>query len=119
MALDLIEHLTKEDGLKLIRDMETIAAKKIVIFTPSGFLSQPSHDGDLQEHLSGWEPEEMRKLGFQVLGMQGPKFLRGEEHQHKYRPKQFWGIISALGHYFYTRRRPERAAAMLCVKTLG
>ena len=64
VALDVIEHLTKEDGLKLIQDMEQIARKRVVIFTPKGFLPQRhAVDNDLQVHLSGWEPEEMRKLG--------------------------------------------------------
>jgi len=116
VALDLIEHLTKEDGLRLLRDMENIAAKKIVVFTPNGFLPQESRDGDLQEHLSGWEPLEMRSLGFRVIGMQGPKFLRGEYHEHRFRPKAISGILSVLGHYGYSRFRPEKAAAILCVK---
>src|ERR1041385_6608685 len=39
-ALDLIEHLPKADGLELIRSTETIAKKRVVFFTPSGFLPQ-------------------------------------------------------------------------------
>jgi SAM-dependent methyltransferase len=117
VALDLIEHLTKGDGLKLIRDMERIAAKKIRIFTPSGFLSQRSRDGDLQEHLSGWSADEMRSLGFEVIGMHGARSLRGEEHRHRFRPYALSGVVSAVSHYAYTRRHPEKAAAILCVKS--
>jgi len=119
VALDLIEHLMKEDGLKLIRDMERIAAKKVLVFTPSGFLSQRSHDGDLQEHLSGWSADEMRSLGFEVFGMHGPRFLRGEEHRHRFRPQALSGVVSAAGHYIHTMRHPEKAAAILCVKKVG
>jgi len=118
VALDLIEHLTKEDGLKLIREMERIAAKRILIFTPSGFLSQRSHDGDLQEHLSGWSADEMRSLGFDVIGMHGARVLRGEEHRHRFRPRALSGVISAVSHYAYTRRHPEKAAAILCLKDI-
>ena len=54
IALDVIEHLTKEDGLKLIEQMEKIARRKIIFSTPSGFLPQHHFEhGDLQEHLSG------------------------------------------------------------------
>jgi SAM-dependent methyltransferase len=119
VALDLIEHLTKDDGLKLIRDMERIAARKILIFTPSGFLSQRSHEGDLQEHLSGWSADEMRSLGFDVIGMHGARFLRGEEHRHRFRPRALSGVVSAVSHYAFTMRHPERAAAILCVKNVG
>ncbi len=116
VALDLIEHLTKADGLKLIGDMERIAAKKILIFTPNGFLPQQSTDGDLQEHLSGWTADEMKSLGFKVYGMHGLKALRGKEHQHRLKPAALWGIISALSHFLYLRRNPKNAAAILCVK---
>lgn len=119
VALDLIEHLTKDDGLKLIRDMERIAAKKILIFTPNGFLSQKSHEGDLQEHLSGWSADEMRSLGFDVVGMYGTRFLRGEMHRHKFRPRSLSGVVSAVSHYAFTMRHPEKAAAILCVKNVG
>src|SRR5690606_12372244 len=45
VALDLIEHLTKDEGLKLLKDMETIARKKVILFTPNGFLPQEPYDG--------------------------------------------------------------------------
>ena len=119
VALDLIEHLTKEEGLTLIKDMERIASKTIAVFTPNGFLPQQSHHSDLQEHLSGWEPAEMRSLGFTVYGMHGLKSLRGEEHKHRIRPQALSGVISSLSHYAYTKNHPERAAAILCVKSVG
>ena len=120
VALDVIEHLTKEDGIKLMREMEKMATKKVVFFTPSGFLPQrQSANDDLQAHLSGWEAEEMRRLGYDVIGMLGPKTLRGEYHALKKKPAVFWGIVSVLGQIFSSKNHPEKAAAILCVKTLG
>ena len=120
VALDVIEHLTKEDGLHLMRAMEKISRRKAVIFTPSGFSPQHhSKKGDLQEHLSGWEAAEMNQYGYQVIGMLGPKILRGEFHGLKWRPKFFWGGASLFGHFFWTRWVPKKAAAILCIKTKG
>lgn len=117
IALDVIEHLSKEDGLKMMRSMEAVSARKTLFVTPSGFLPQGHTEaGDLQAHLSGWEPDEMRRLGYRVVGLLGPKSLRGEYHSLKRRPKFFWGIVSLLGHLLYTRWKPEKAAAILCVK---
>jgi hypothetical protein len=117
IALDVIEHLTKEDGLRMMRSMENIAGRKIIFFTPSGFLPQRSFENnDLQEHLSGWEAGEMEKLGYTVTGLLGPKKLRGEMHVLKGRPRAFWAIISLLGHFLWTRWSPANAAAILCVK---
>jgi hypothetical protein len=118
VALDVIEHLTKEDGWKMLTSMERIATRKVIILTPSGFLPQRHlEQGDLQEHLSGWEAEEMRAHGYEVTGLLGPKTLRGDHHHLKGRPKLFWGMVSLLGHFLYTRKRPAKAAAILCVKT--
>lgn len=119
IALDLIEHLPKEQGVQFISDLERVTRKAIVLFTPNGFLHQESQDGDLQEHLSGWTVEDMRALGFTVIGMHGHRSLRGEQHRIRYWPGAFWGIISVLTHLFYTRAHPESAAALLCVKKAG
>ena len=40
IAIDVIEHLPKEEGLKLMEDMESIAKRKIIIFTPNGFFGR-------------------------------------------------------------------------------
>jgi SAM-dependent methyltransferase len=120
IAMDVIEHLPKEDGLKLMRDMEMIAKKKVVFFTPNGFLPQKqSADSDLQAHFSGWEADEMKSHGYRVLGMLGPKSLRGEYHMLKRRPKVVWGMISILDQIFRIYRQPQNAAAIFCIKSLA
>ena len=117
IALDVIEHLPKEDGYRLIEQMERISRKKVIFLTPSGFLPQHSFDNnDLQEHLSGWEASEMEQSGYKVIGLLGPKGLRGEQHVLKGSPKIFWGLVSLLGHLFWTRKRPAKASAILCIK---
>jgi SAM-dependent methyltransferase len=117
VALDLIEHLTKEDGRRLMANMEKLARRKVVFLTPNGFLPQShAEQADLQEHLSGWEPLEMRSYGYTVAGVLGPKGLRGPYHHLRRKPGALWGVISLLGHFLYTRWIPARAAAILCVK---
>jgi len=118
IAMDVIEHLTKEDGWKMLKAMEQIATKRVVIFTPNGFVPQFSNDGDLQQHLSGWEIEEMRNRGYQVLGMHGPRSLRGEKAVLKYRPQAIWGGVSVFCHYAYTRQYPQSAFSIFCLKKM-
>ena len=118
IASDLIEHLTKEDGLVLLKKMEKVARKKVVIYTPNGFLPQRAYDNnDLQVHLSGWEVDEMKALGYEVTGINGWKPLRGEFAEMRYKPKVLWGRVSLLTQP-YTRHRPHLAFAIMCVKTL-
>jgi hypothetical protein len=119
VALDVIEHLSKEDGWKLAETMEQLSTRRVVIHTPNGFLPQQSHEGDLQEHLSGWTADEMRGKGYEVFGMYGPKWMRGEYHHIKYQPRIFWLMVSFLAQFVYSRNHPESAAAIFCVKNLG
>lgn len=63
-CLDMIEHLTREDGLTLIQLAQMAQPKQIVIFTPNGYHEQNGPDpwglgGDhWQKHRSGWNPED-------------------------------------------------------------
>ena len=57
IAFDLIEHLSKEDGYRLVYEMERIARRICVIFTPNGHVWQPPRpDNSFDAHLSGWTP---------------------------------------------------------------
>ena len=118
IAIDLIEHFSKEDGLNLLRIMEKISKKKVVISTPNGFVPQNEYDGNrYQVHLSGWSYEEMVKMGFRIIGIGGWKILRGERGGIIWRPKILWFLVSRLTH-FYTRNHPEHAFSILCIKNL-
>jgi hypothetical protein len=62
---DVLEHLEKADGLRLIREVERVSSSVVGIFTPLGFM--PQHfsstcdswgfgEVELQTHRSGWLP---------------------------------------------------------------
>lgn len=72
IILDVVEHLTKEESLKLIKDCESIARKAVIIETPEGFIYQNidilGHGGDeYQTHRSGWEVSEFNEMGYTTL----------------------------------------------------
>lgn len=66
--LDVIEHMTKEYGLRVMTQCRRVARKQIVVSTPLGFMPQAHEIGaldgwgvaynKLQDHLSGWLPED-------------------------------------------------------------
>ena len=118
VALDFIEHLSKEDGNELIKNMEKIAKKKVIIFTPNGFLKQGEHSGNKwQKHISGWNVEEMKKKGYSVKGIEGYKKIRGEFAKIKYKPFVFWRVLSDVSQKFM-KNHPKQAFAILCVKNI-
>lgn len=116
-AIDLIEHLNKKDGLDLIKKMEKVARKEVLIFTPNGFISQHGQS-KYDEHLSGWTSAELKKIGYITYGMLGPKFLRGDKHKIKFSPEVLWAVISEIFQWTIYLRNPKKATAILGVKTL-
>ena len=118
-AGDLIEHLDKKDGLSLLKMMERVAKEKVIIFTPNGFLPQNERDGNkLQIHKSGWSIEEMRSMGYDVIGINGWRPLRGSDTAIRFKPKFFWRIISDMTQFF-VRNKPKYACQILCIKNIG
>jgi len=66
--MDVIEHLEKPEGERLISECERVARRQILIFTPLGFMPQEFGKeekdawgfggGCWQAHRSGWTPED-------------------------------------------------------------
>jgi len=95
VALDVLEHWKKDDGLNLIKDMEKIAKKKVAVLATNGFVAQSEFDRNVfQVHHSGWDVNEFRRMGYQVKGMRGLKFLRKQAETRHSPKKLFWAITN-------------------------
>ncbi len=121
VAFDLIEHVTKEQGLELLKNIEKIAKHSVVIYTPNGFLPQGEFDNNpFQKHLSGWDFEEMEKLGYKVYGINGLKSLRGEYALPTIKPRFIGYFLSNWSWIFLELfGKPQRSFAILCIKKLN
>ncbi|MGI8407674.1 MAG: class I SAM-dependent methyltransferase [Actinomycetota bacterium] len=116
-ALDVIEHLEKDEGFRLLRALETVARRLVVVFTPNGFLVQSALEGNpWQIHKSGWLVGDFQARGYEVLGMNGWKPLRGEEWQPRIRPAALGHRLSALTQPLVTNR-PRYAFQLLATRT--
>lgn len=116
LASDIIEHLDKKDGLKLIKKMEKIAKKRVIILTPNGFLTQErTNNNPWQLHLSGYSVKEMKAMGYKVFGINGWKPLKGVRCFVTLRPKYFWLLVSTISQFF-VKDSPEHAFSLMCVK---
>jgi ubiquinone/menaquinone biosynthesis C-methylase UbiE len=121
VAFDFIEHLTKTDGLKLLNEMERIARKKVVVYTPNGFLPQEAFDNNpYQKHLSGWTYNEMQQLGYNVYGINGNKKWRGEYSMPKVQPLEFGRLLANLSAVWLKVTRLEsNSYSILCIKHIA
>jgi SAM-dependent methyltransferase len=81
-CLDVIEHLSKKNGLILIKELNKIARKQVIISTPVGFLyllrGHKENPNDI--HYSGWIPAEFDAMGFNVRGISGLKYISGAQY---------------------------------------
>lgn len=119
LASDLMEHLTKKDGIRLLNIMERIARKRVIVFTPNGYLSQGESNGNpWQAHKSGWTVAEMKERGYEVEGINGWKPLEKKVTSMRSRRRKFWKILSDLSE-FVVKNRPDKAFQILCVKRKG
>jgi len=68
----VIEHLEKKEAVALIKILEKIAKKKLVLGTTNGFFPFERIEGNdnnpLQVHKSGWSIKEFKKMGYEVYG---------------------------------------------------
>ncbi len=118
VAFDLLEHLSVEDGRRLLGQMEQVARRRVVVLTPNGFVPQEEYDDNpLQAHRSGWTPAELHALGYQVRGINGLRVLRGEQGTPRWRPARLWSRLAQATEPI-TYRRPKAAFHLLGLKEL-
>ena len=90
--IDGIEHMDKETGIKLIKEMKRICKEQILLFTPQGpgedgYLKNEPHNawgvegGDhFQTHKSGWTADELEEYGFEGVLFSSETSQHGEPY---------------------------------------
>ena len=118
VALDVVEHLPRDAALTLVAALEGVARRRVIIFTPNGFVPQPPEpDNPHQAHRSGFTVDELRALRYRVRGIHGLRCLCGPFAGSRWRPQAFWRRISDLtAPPIYLL--PRLAFALFCVKDL-
>ncbi len=83
-AFDVIEHIPKEDGWRLLDNIEAIAQREILLFLPietpeleatekwqqfreAGLSMHPTGQRELHQHLSRWAPSDLADRGYLIL----------------------------------------------------
>lgn len=128
IMLEVLEHLSTDSGLMILKKIEKWAKKKIVISSPNGFVDQPEiDDNPYQRHQSGWNLEKMKSLGYKCHGLAGIKWLRQERQNDtknsdlassiRFWPKPFWFVIASTSEIL-TYHIPSVAFEIFCVKKL-
>jgi SAM-dependent methyltransferase len=120
-CLEVIEHLAKPDGEKLLSSLECISSKEVALSTPVGFMFQGQSDEDpYQTHESAWFPVDFKKRNYRVIGVVGPFFLRGRHHYAS--SDKYFLSLAQIGNLLlqpFFQIIPYIAFQMICVKKSG
>lgn len=69
MAIDILEHFTKEKGIEFLQHLRRIASKTVLISTPKEFIHQQISGNHLEDHQSHWTSDELLyNKNSQILG---------------------------------------------------
>lgn len=75
-CIEVIEHLPKSAGERLLDELERVA-RRIIVTTPNYWFKQRAFDKNkFQLHKSVWSAGDFRKRGYRVRGL-GEFFFRG------------------------------------------
>jgi hypothetical protein len=75
--MDVIEHFERDDAHGLLKQAESVAARRVLLLTPRGEFPQEDFDHpglggeELQRHRSTWDVPELSALGYNVVVLAG------------------------------------------------
>lgn len=90
--IDVLEHFDQAEALEVLRQVDVVARRRIVLFTPRGAFPQAGHDSfglggeEFQRHRSAWEPRDLARLGYRVAVLEGFHDSRNESFVRAFGP---------------------------------
>jgi ubiquinone/menaquinone biosynthesis C-methylase UbiE len=134
ISIEVLEHIPKRDGMQALRELERVSKHRIIITTPIGFLSdymKESYPGQahvlstlnpFMKHVSGWDPGELKQLGFQKIYGVAPKYYYAFRRSPRKSIRSYIRrFVSFLFLHFsspFTFHSLSLAESMICVKDL-
>ncbi len=110
LLMDVIEHFTKEDGEKLLRDCMKVG-RNVIISTPKDIGSQgDAFDNHYESHISQWRDEDFAPYGrgFSIYNHDSHLYYMGESaaeleksvrHNRKVRLKRQYPLLAVPGYF--------------------
>jgi 2-polyprenyl-3-methyl-5-hydroxy-6-metoxy-1,4-benzoquinol methylase len=84
-CIEVLEHVEKEDGEKILDELERVSRWLVLVSTPIGESMQHAYEGNpYQEHKYIWSVEELKARGFKMIRGRGLKGLAGD---------RWWGLL--------------------------
>lgn len=109
ICTEVIEHLTKRDGQKLLSEIDRVCRGRALVSTPNVFFDT-IHNKDADAHRSLWAPNDFRTAGYSVYGMGFKVALLYNQPLLKFKQALYY-IMTPLSYFI-----PEFGGALVCVK---
>ena len=69
LASEIIEHLTKDEGLRMLNELERVSIGRVIITCPQGYEPRKGKSVNVEEHRSAWYASELKRKGYHVFGI--------------------------------------------------
>jgi hypothetical protein len=120
LCIEVLEHMRREEGEKLLRAIEEVARTLIVLSTPVGKQRLSYDPNPYQEHKYIWKPIQLQKLNYKLRGS-GLRDIYADEGFLARLPRMFgsllffvvWILASPI-----TYTRPDVAGNVVGIKYL-
>ncbi|MCX8171203.1 MAG: class I SAM-dependent methyltransferase [Candidatus Bathyarchaeota archaeon] len=66
LACEILEHLAKDAGYKLLRELERVSRKTIIVSTPLNWPQGKIYGNPYERHISEWSVQDLTCLGYNV-----------------------------------------------------
>ena len=67
IAIDILEHFIKQDGLVFLQQLRRVVSKAVLISTPKEFIEQDVAANPDENHLSLWGKEDLLGNNFTTI----------------------------------------------------
>lgn len=67
LAIDILEHFDKKDGITFLKECLRVSSNSVVISTPKDFIEQDVAANPLENHRSHWTEEDLESCGFETF----------------------------------------------------
>jgi hypothetical protein len=120
LMLEVLEHMGKDEAIKVLNYIEKVAKIGIIVSTPVGWYHQEAMYGNpFEEHKSAFIPSELRDLGFKVYGYGfRSRNAQGKPLRHGSLNRIFFSLSSVIA-FPILLKAPEFAERMVALKYIS
>lgn len=70
LACEVLEHLYKSESYAILKEVERVAKRKVIVTTPNLRIQQGEKGGNpFERHKSRWTSAELKKIGYMTYGV--------------------------------------------------